>query len=320
MRILITGATGLIGQEIVALCHEKNFKVNYLTTRKDKIASKDNYKGFYWNPDTFEIDSECFSGVSAIINLAGASISKRWTESYKKEILSSRINSLRTLHKALQKEGAKNITSFVSASAIGIYPHSLSSYYTEDEKWVDDSFLGEVVDAWEKEVDSFKTFDLNLSRIRIGLVMSSNGGALPEMAKPIKNYVGAAFGNGQQWQSWIHIGDLARIFLFTVEHELQGVYNGVAPNPVTNNKLVKEIAKVLKKPLILPNIPKFVMKAILGEMSYILFASQRASSKKIEDEGFIFDFPNISTTLQNIYKKGTVTTTSDSQFSKEFVS
>jgi len=320
MKILITGATGLVGQEIVALCHEKNIMVNYLTTSREKIISKDGYQGFYWNPETFEIDLDCFSGVSAIINLAGASISKRWTNSYKKTILNSRINSLKTLHRGLQQSKAHKVTSFVSASAIGIYPHSLNSYYTEDEKWVDDSFLGEVVDAWEKEVDTFKTFDFNLSKIRIGLVMSSNGGALPEMAKPIKNYVGAAFGNGEQWQSWIHIEDLARMFIFAVEDGLDGVYNGVGPNPVTNNKLVKEIAKVLNRPLFLPNIPKFIMGLILGEMSYLLFASQRVSSKKIEDEGFIFNFPNITAALDQIYQKDATAESIDSGYRKEYVS
>ncbi len=124
--------------------------------------------------------------------------------------------------------------------------------------------------------------------MRIGLVMSAkDGGALPEIAKPIKYYVGAAFGSGEQWQSWIHITDLARMFIFIAENNLKGVFNGVSPNPVTNNRLVKEIAKILEKPLFLPNIPKFVMQTILGEMSYILFASQRVSSKKIEKEGLI---------------------------------
>lgn len=301
MKILITGATGLIGSEIVRLCSQENILVHYLTTSKDKIVSEPGYKGFYWNPDASEIDISCFEGVSAIINLAGASISKRWTSAYKKVVLSSRINTLQTLRIGLEKIDSNAISSFVSASAIGIYPHSLSNFYEEDEKKVDDSFLGEVVEAWENEADTLRNFDFNLSKIRIGLVMSKDGGALVEMAKPIKMYVGAAFGSGEQWQSWIHITDLARMFLFAVKHQLVGVYNGVGPNPVTNTKLVKEIAKVLEKPLLLPNIPKFPMKVILGEMSYILFASQRVSSKKIEDKGFVFQYQNICRALEGIY-------------------
>jgi len=304
MRILITGATGLIGSEIVRLCHTQGYAVNYLTTSRDKIVSQENYKGFFWNPGTGEIDLDCFTGVQAVINLAGASISKRWTPAYKKKIISSRIRTLATLYDALGKIGDNKIISFVSASAIGIYPDSISKYYTEDDKEVDQSFLGEVVEAWEKEMDRFASFDFPLAKIRVGLVMANNGGALPKMAFPIKNFVGAAFGSGQQWQSWIHVGDLARIFLFAVENGLSGIYNAVAPNPVSNTKLVREIAKVLNRPLLLPNIPKFALKTLLGEMSYLLFASQRVSSKKMEKAGFVFDYGNVCRALEQIYGLG----------------
>ncbi len=320
MKILITGATGLVGSEIVRLCRERDIPVNYLTTSKRKIVSELGYNGFYWNPDSNEIDINCFESVTAIINLAGASISKKWTSNYKKQILSSRVNSLRTLYTALEKIDSSTISSFVSASAIGIYPHSLSNFYTEDEKKVDDSFLGEVVVQWEKEIDQFKAFNLNLAKIRIGLVMSEKGGALPQMAKPIQYYAGAAFGSGLQWQSWIHINDLARMFLYTTELELQGVYNGVGPNPINNAKLVKEIARVLKRPLFLPNVPEVVMKAILGEMSYLLFASQRVSSKKIEEEGFIFNYSNIGSTLESIRLKEQPALVANNKNTKEYAS
>lgn len=320
MKFLITGATGLIGSEIVKHCMNNNIPVNYLTTSKDKMVSKSGYQGFYWNPKTGEIDTECFAGVTAIINLAGASISKRWTSSYKETIRSSRVNTLKTLEKGLLHQNTDSITSFVSASAIGIYPDSLSNYYTEEEQTVDDSFLGEVVQEWEAQVNAFKKFDFSVAKIRIGLVVSTQGGALPEMAKPIKNYVGAAFGSGEQWQSWIHISDLARIFLFAIDHRLNGIYNGVAPNPVTNNKLVKEIANVLEKPLFLPNIPKFVMKTILGEMAYILFVSQRVSSKKIEEQGFTFAHPNICVALRDLYSKEEGTLSSQTTSKNEYIS
>lgn len=303
MKVLITGATGLVGQELVAQCLAKGYTVNFLTTSKKKLVSQPNYQGFYWNPKAGEIDEKCLTDVSVIINLAGASISKRWTSSYKKEVLESRIDTLNMLYQVLDKSNEHQVTSLISASAIGIYPNSIDHYYDEEETAVDDSFLGEVVLAWEKKANEFKTLNLRVSKVRIGLVMSADGGALPEIAKPIKYYAGAAFGSGEQWQSWIHISDLARMFLFIAESNLKGVFNGVSPNPVTNNRLVKEIAKILEKPLFLPNIPKFVMQTILGEMSYILFASQRVSSKKIEEEGFVFEHQNICNALENIYDK-----------------
>lgn len=302
MRVLITGATGLIGQEIVKLCHEKDIAVNYLSTSKSKIKHEENYQGFYWNPRTQDIDTKCFNNVDAIIHLAGATVSKRWTASYKKEIISSRIEGTQLLINALKGE-THTITQVISASAIGIYPDSLISYYDETFKDFDNTFLSDVVKAWEQEVDAFNKVNITVSKVRIGLVLSSTGGALQEMIKPIKMGLGAAFGSGKQWQSWIHINDLARLFLYVLKHKLSRVYNGVAPNPVTNLELTKTMAKVLSKPLFLPNIPKFFMKLILGDMHALLFDSQRVSSKKIEDKGFHFKQHHLESALEDLLKK-----------------
>tara|TARA_R110000868_G_scaffold2277_7_gene17028 strand:+ start:5921 stop:6883 length:963 start_codon:yes stop_codon:yes gene_type:complete len=320
MKVLVTGATGLVGSEIVNLCKQNNISVNYLTTSKHKIVSQTGYNGFYWNPNKNEIDVECFKGVSAIINLAGSSISARWTKKNKKKILKSRVDSLRTLLGAIPKDGSHSIKTLVSASAIGIYPNSLSQYYKEDEVKVDDSFLGEVVSIWEKEVDAFEKINIKTAKIRIGLVMSNKGGALPAMAKPIKYYFGAAMGSGNQWQSWIHLHDLGRIFLYVLTRELTGIYNGVAPNPVTNVKLTKELARVLDRPLFFPNIPEPLMGLVLGKMAYLLFVSQRVSSKKIEDSGFDFIYPNICRALENIYRDKGEHATEDALYRSEFIS
>ena len=300
MRILITGATGLIGSKIVKQCHANNISVNYLTTSKSKLETDSNYQGFYWNPSKNEIDATCLNGVDAIIHLVGASISKRWTESYKKTILLSRVQTSQLLFDTL-KNNPNQVKHIVSASAIGIYPNSLTNYYTEDYKEVSTSFLGQVVEQWEQVVDAFSTLNIMVSKVRIGLVLSAKGGALPEMAKPIKFGAGAAFGSGKQWQSWIHITDLANLFLHVLVNKLEGVYNGVAPNPETNLQLTKSIARQLKMPLFLPNIPKSFMKLILGEMHILLFESQRVSSKKIEDTGFSFEHYNLQSALQEEY-------------------
>ena len=297
--VLITGATGLIGQEIVKVCHENNWSVHYLTTSKSKLAKRDNYKGFYWNPNTKDIDISCFEGVDTIINLVGASISKRWTSDYKNEIISSRTETTKLLFDAIKTHNI-SIKHIVSASAIGIYPSSQINYYEEDFEKKSESFLGQVVDKWEEAVDQFSSLGIKVAKIRIGLVLSKEGGALPEIIKPMRFGAGAAFGDGQQWQSWIHIEDLAQLFIYVAKKNLEGVFNGVASNPTSNAELTKVAAKVLEKPLILPNIPKFAMKLVLGEMHILLFESQRVSSQKIEDTGFVFKHHHLEPTIEDL--------------------
>lgn len=301
MRVLITGATGLIGTEIVKLCHNKNIAVNYLTTSPSKLTKDENYKGFLWNPSKNEIDTDCIKDVDAIINLVGATISKRWTDTYKKEIILSRTQSTQLLFNTLQNN-PHHIKQIISASAIGVYPDSLTNYYTEDETSINSSFLGQVVEKWEHAVDAFKEIGVEVTKVRIGLVLSKKGGALPQMAKPFKFGLGAALGTGKQWQSWIHITDLASLFLHVLEEELTGVYNAVAPNPETNQALSKQIAKTLNMPFFLPNVPRFVLKLVLGEMHILLFESQRVSSKKIEDTGFDFKYYNLKNALETELK------------------
>ncbi|WP_406684393.1 TIGR01777 family oxidoreductase [Seonamhaeicola sp. MEBiC1930] len=299
MRVLITGATGLVGQEIVKCCHEQGIAINYLTTNKSKIENSNDYQGFYWNPNNQEIDKDCFKNVAAIIHLAGASVSKRWTSEYKKEIISSRTKSTALLVNTLKGE-SHIIKQVVSASGISIYPDSLVNYYSESFKEFNNAFLGKVVEDWETNIDAFSKLGISVSKIRIGLVLSNKGGALIQMVKPINFGLGAAFGNGKQWQSWIHINDLAKMFIFLIKHQLIGVYNGVAPNPVTNRELTKTIASILHKPLFLPNIPKFIMKTVLGEMHMLLFESQRVSSKKIESKGFCFKYHHLKPALESL--------------------
>ncbi|MBF8151568.1 TIGR01777 family protein [Winogradskyella sp. F6397] len=301
MTVLITGATGLIGQEIVKQCHEEGINVHYLTTSKSKLTKESNYKGFYWDPDKNDIDHKCFEGVSAIINMVGASISKRWTDDYKKIILKSRTETAQLLQDTIKKHNYK-IDQIVSASAIGIYPTSLVNYYEETNTEISETFLGKVVHDWEAAIDDFSALGCKVAKIRIGLVLAKDGGALPEMIKPIKFGAGAAFGSGKQWQSWIHVSDLASLFVYAVTNNFEGTYNGVAPNPVSNRELTKAAARILKRPLILPNIPKFVMKLVLGDMHILLFESQRVSSQKVEAEGFNFQFVNLKPALEDLLK------------------
>ena len=155
---------------------------------------------------------------------------------------------------------------------------------------------------WENEVSQFQKLELLVTRVRIGIVLAKKGGALQEMAKPIRFGFGAAFGSGKQYQSWIHIHDLAAIFNFVIQHKLAGVFNAVSPYPVTNEDLTKAIAKTLEKPLFLPNVPQFVMKLVLGEMHEILFSSQHVSSRKLLDENFQFKFAALDKALFDLLK------------------
>jgi uncharacterized protein (TIGR01777 family) len=299
MKVLITGATGLIGTELVSLLLQNGISVNYLTTSKKKIVNELNYNGFYWSPEQGLIDENCLMGVDSIINLAGANIAKRWTNSYKQEIIESRLLSSAILFKAL-KNNPNQVKQIVSASGTSIYPNSNTIIYDENSTQVNDSFLGNVVVKWEESTDKFASLGLKVCKLRTGIVLSTNGGALVEMLKTIKLGLGSAFGTGKQIQSWIHIHDIVALYLFAIKNDLEGVYNAVSPSPVTNEELTFTIAKVLKKPLFMPNIPKFVMKLMLGEMHELLFENRNLSAKKIEEKGFEFKYKTIDTALKNI--------------------
>jgi uncharacterized protein (TIGR01777 family) len=272
-----------------------------LSTSRAKLVTTAHYKGYYWNPKTSEIDVAAFDGVETIVHLAGANVAQRWTVEYKEEIIQSRLFSTQLLYKTLQQI-SHNVKQIVAASAVGIYPNSLTSIYHETDLDIDDSFLGNVVKRWENEVSQFEKLELLVTKIRIGIVLAKNGGALQEMAKPIRLGLGAAFGSGNQYQSWIHIHDLAAIFYFVIQQQLAGVFNGVSPYPVTNEDLTKAIAKTLEKPLFLPNVPQFVMKLILGEMHEMLFSSQNVSSRKLLDENFQFKYASLDKALLELLK------------------
>lgn len=304
MRVLITGATGLVGEELTKLLLQNGIEINYLTTSKEKIESQPNFQGFYWNPSQGIIDEACLVGVCSIINLAGASIAKRWTKKYKQQIVESRTLALNLLYSTL-KNHTHQITQIISASAIGVYPDDELRYYKEDFEDFKNTFLANVVLKWEDSANQFERLGLHVCKLRIGLVLSTHGGALPQMIAPYKMYLGSGFGSGKQWQSWIHIHDLVRLFLFALHHNLTGIYNAVAPNPITNNQLNAVISEALDKPILVPNVPAFVLKLLLGEMHTLLLESQHVSSEKIEEEGFEFEYKNIHKALENLLHKKT---------------
>ena len=299
MKILITGATGLIGSKLTKKCIEKGITVHYFTTSKEKIETTSGYKGFYWNPQNNEIDKEAFKGVSVIINLVGATVSKRWTNSYKTTILESRVHTANLIYKTLENL-EHDVKHFISASGISIYPNSNIKRYTEDSNEIDTTFLAEVVIAWEAAADRFKNLGIEVSKVRTGVVLAAGEGALSKIVKPIKIGLGAPLGSGNQWQSWIHIDDIVGIYYHILKNRLEGVYNAVAPNPVTNKELTEQIANRLKKPLWLPNIPGFILRLVLGEMAEIVVEGQWVSSQKIEESKYVFKYNTIKGVLEDL--------------------
>jgi hypothetical protein len=301
MKVLITGATGLIGSQIIEDCIKSNIKVNFLTTSKSKITKSNLVNGYYWDPNKKIIDLECFREVDSIITLSGSSIFKLWTSGNRRRILDSRVESLNFLRQSIIDNNI-SIKRLVSASGISLYPNSKEREFLENEKTFDDSFLAEVINSWEVAANLFKNIGINVSIIRIGLVLSIKGGVLKETLMPMNFGFGIVFGHGEQWQSWIHIEDISRIFLFIMKNNLDGVYNGVSNNPVKNIEFTRIISVIHRKPMIIIKIPKIFFRILFGEMHVLLFKSHKISSRKIQDEGFSFKFANLKDAIKDIIR------------------
>jgi len=297
MKILITGGTGLIGTEISKQLLNRGHQLSFLSRKPSRNSL--HVKEYAWDVDHESYDPSAFAGIDAIINLAGAPINKRWTPEYKSEILRSRVDGTRLLYKAVQNEKVA-LKAFISASAVGYYPDDQKLMYSENDAPGKD-FLSMVTQKWEQEAQNFENLDIRTVRCRIGVVLSNDGGAFPLIVKPIKYGAGAPLGSGSQWMSWIHIKDVAGIFVHLTESDdLGGVFNLVAANPVTNKEFTKAIAKKLDKPLWLPNVPKAALKLALGEMASTALSSNKVSNYKIENDGYTFRYPKLSQALEEL--------------------
>lgn len=296
-HILITGASGMIGKKLTELLLSRNHTVAHLgrTVKKGSVAS------YRWDVDKKYIDPKAVEGVDTIIHLAGAGVAdKRWSEAWKKEILESRTHSSRLLFDTL-KQNKHQVKNFISASAIGIYGFTLSNQLFHEESQPGNDFLAQVVKAWEHEVDQIQSLDIRVAKIRIGIVLGKEGGALEQMAKPVKLYVGSPLATGKQYMSWIHIDDLCGIFIKAVEDQtMHGAYNGVAPHPVTNEVMTKAMAHALHRPLWAPNVPAFVLKLAVGEMANIVINGSNVSAKKVEEAGYVFESPLLDQALNDL--------------------
>jgi hypothetical protein len=300
--VLITGGTGLVGKALSKMLWAKGYKTIILTRNlPDKKALNNTNTSFaLWNVNTGQIDIAALQQADYIIHLAGAGVmDKKWTPAYKQEILSSRANSAKLITDSL-KNNTNKVKALISASAIGWYQPS-GQPHTEDEP-ADDSFLGQTCRLWEESVQPVTEMGKRLVTLRLGIVLSKDGGALKEFITPVKFGVAAILGNGKQVISWIHIEDLCRLFLFAIENEqLHGVFNAVAPAPVSNKVLTITLAKKMKKLFYIPvHVPVFVLKLMLGGRSIEILKSAVVSCKKIVSAGFDFKFKDIETALQQI--------------------
>tara|TARA_Y100001935_G_scaffold233843_1_gene216595 strand:+ start:693 stop:1607 length:915 start_codon:yes stop_codon:yes gene_type:complete len=302
MKVLITGGSGILGKEIANLVFKKKYQVNILTRNENLKSNNPRLKYFYWNPKKGDIDLNCFNEVDCVINLAGFSILCLWTKANKAKIFDSRVGSTNFILDVILEKKIK-IKSFVNASAIAAYRDS--SDFTSSE--IDsinnpNSFINQVVVKWENEVKKFeiKLPDISFSIMRIGLVLSKSGGLYKICKMLSKLFILSPIGSGNQWQSWIHEKDAAKIILSSCENSWRGTYNLVAPKPVKQNELINKIAIFNKSRVILPNIPSFIIKLVFGKMSEVILSSQKVKSTKINESDF--SFKHIDDALKDLSK------------------
>ena len=300
-NVLISGGSGLIGIHLTGLLVAKGYQVSWLSRKE---GTERNIKTYPWDYKSGKIDEAAVRQADYIIHLAGASVGdKRWTKEYKREILESRTRSTALLFDTI-KRCNPHLKAFIGGSAVGIYGADRGEEWLKEETSYGNDFLVQVVKAWESEQERFAEKGIRTVKIRTGIVLSKTGGVLERMAGPIKLRAGSALGSGKQYVPWIHIDDLCGIFLKAVEdNSMKGEFNAAAPNPVTNEQLTMEIANVLDKKIILPNVPSFILKLVLGEFSSSVLGSERVSSDKIQKAGYQFKFEHVDSALKDLLEK-----------------
>ncbi|MBC7902287.1 MAG: TIGR01777 family protein [Gemmatimonadaceae bacterium] len=307
VNILITGGTGLIGRELSKELVAKGYGVMILT-RSPKKSDTERVEFYQWNIEKQFIDPVAIAKADYIIHLAGEGVAdKRWSKKRKKEILESRTESGKLLVKAVNDNPANKIKAVVSSSAIGYYGEDPAipnpNPFTENDP-PDEDFLGETCRLWEASTDPFTAMGKRLVKIRTGIVLSREGGALKEFIKPLKFGIASILGSGRQMISWIHIQDLCRIYIDAIENgNLNGVYNAVAPRPVSNKTLTLQLAKSMRGQFYIPlHVPSFALKMALGEMSTEVLKSTSVSAGRISATGFTFLYPSIESAIEQLVK------------------
>ncbi len=297
-KVLITGGSGLIGTRLTEMLNDQNYEVRILTRNKE-LTAQPHY--FYWNLDTSEADSKAFEGLDYIIHLAGASVSGgRWTKERKKAILNSRIKSGELLFSKINELGI-NLKAFVSASGVGFYGTKNKNHTHKESEIRGTDFLAKVCCEWESEAMKFKASGIRTVVLRTGIVLAKNGGALEKMKTPVKFFLGAALGTGKQHMSWIHLDDICRMYIHSIENQsMEGYYNAVTPDEQTNKTFTKALCNAMNRPFIPIPVPGIILHLIFGEMASILLTGNKVSAKKILDSGFQFKFGELNEALEDL--------------------
>jgi uncharacterized protein len=297
--VLITGGTGMIGRRLTEMLLEKNYQVAYLSRRKENIPNVTVYR---WDIDKGYIEDQALETADYIVHLAGAGIADaRWTAKRKREIVESRTKSIELIAKELQSRPFK-VKACVAASAIGFYGADTGNEHLNESHPSGTDFLAHVTRSWEQASELMDNVGIRTTKLRIGIVLSNEGGALPKIAAPVRLGAGAPLASGKQWHSWIHIDDLCRMFIAALEtNTWSGIYNAVGPQPVTNAELTRQIANVLNRPLLLPNVPAFVLKLAYGEMSEVVLGGNYVLNQRIKQKtDFQYIFDNLKDALKDL--------------------
>jgi hypothetical protein len=296
MRFLLTGATGFIGKRLIDAILDGGHYASYLT-RRVKENERRNVGQYYWDMRS-PAPAEAFHEVDVAIHLAGEPVAQRWDEEVKKRIRESRVSGTRHLVESLARLESRPHT-LLCASATGFYGDRA------DEKLVESStpgsgFLPGVCVEWEREADRAATLGMRVVKLRTGIVLGREGGALEKMLPPFRLGVGGTLGSGEQWMSWIHLDDLVRMYLWLADGTLTaGPVNAVAPAPVRNAEFTRSLAKALNRPAFLP-VPAFALRLLYGEMAQVLLESQRVLPRAAESAGFDFEFPRLEDALEDL--------------------
>jgi uncharacterized protein (TIGR01777 family) len=283
MRCIVSGGTGFIGRHIVARLLASNHSV--------KVWTRDPHAGHLtWDPLRGEPSSRSLNDIDAVIHLAGEPVAQRWNDEVRARIRDSRILGTRKLVEAISRAREKPAV-LVSASAIGIYGDRGDEILTESSP-LGSGFLADVCRDWESEADRAERLGLRVVRMRIGVVLGKDGGALAKMAPVFRAFAGGRLGSGQQWMPWIHVDDLAKLFVHAIENQVQGVWNATAPNPVSNSEFTRELARAVHRPALLP-VPAFALRVAFGEFGYHMLESARVIPEAALKAGFEFDYPTL---------------------------